>query len=73
MPQADLALRLSEVPRDRDVLVVCHGGARSLGAVQFLKGLGYHPVTNMAEGPRGWIEAGHPVAREAYEALTPVT
>ena len=32
LPQADLALRLAEVPKDRDVLVVCASGNRSLRA-----------------------------------------
>src|SRR5438067_558984 len=32
IPQADLALRLDELPREQDLLVVCAGGTRSLRA-----------------------------------------
>ncbi len=63
LPQADLALRLSEVPKDRDVLVVCQSGTRSLRSAQFLVSLGYERVTNLVGGTQGWIDAGHPSAR----------
>lgn len=61
IPQADLALRLSRIPRDRDVLVVCASGRRSLRATQFLKGLGYERVMNIDGGTTAWREAGFPV------------
>ena len=35
LPQADLALELDQVPRDREVLVVCQGGTRSVRAARF--------------------------------------
>lgn len=62
IPQADLALRLAEVPKDRDVLVVCQSGVRSLRAAGFLKGIGYDRVINLAGGTGGWKKAGHPIA-----------
>ncbi|MBI2910629.1 MAG: MBL fold metallo-hydrolase [Chloroflexi bacterium] len=62
LPQADLASRLAEVPRDRDVLVVCRSGIRSLRSARFLKGLGYDRVVNLAGGTLGWIESGNLVA-----------
>src|SRR6266511_2795865 len=37
LPQADLATRLGEVPRDRPLLVICEAGMRSLRAAQFLR------------------------------------
>ena len=64
VPQSDLALRLSEVPKDRDVLVVCASGNRSLRSAGFLKAVGYTRITNLAGGTGGWIEAGHPVGTE---------
>jgi hydroxyacylglutathione hydrolase len=63
IPQADLALRLDELPRERDLLVVCAGGTRSLRAARFLRQLGYHNVTNMQGGTSGWIAAGLPTER----------
>ena len=61
IPQAELALELERVPRDRDLLVACRSGSRSLGAARFLKSLGYERVTNLERGTLGWIEAGNPV------------
>ena len=61
IPQADLALRLDEIPRDRDVLAVCRSGARSLKSAQFLKMVGYDRVTNLAGGTSGWAMEGLPL------------
>jgi rhodanese-related sulfurtransferase len=61
IPQADLATRLGELPRDRELLVVCAGGNRSLRAATFLRQVGFEQVTNLAGGTNGWREAGHPL------------
>jgi glyoxylase-like metal-dependent hydrolase (beta-lactamase superfamily II)/rhodanese-related sulfurtransferase len=61
IPQADLALQLARVPRDRDVLVACRTGRRSLAATRFLRALGYDRVVNLEDGTLGWIAAGNPV------------
>lgn len=64
IPQADLALRMDEVPKDRDVLVVCQAGARSLKASGFLLDVGYERTFNLAGGTDAWIEAGHSLEHE---------
>lgn len=64
LPQADLALRLAEVPREREVLAVCGSGVRSLRAARFLKQMGYEKVTNLEGGTGGWINAGQPLEKE---------
>src|SRR5215217_2694967 len=56
IPQADLATRLDEIPRDRELLLVCAGGTRSLRAAQFLHAVGYERVTNLDGGTNGWLE-----------------
>jgi hydroxyacylglutathione hydrolase len=61
IPQAELALQLDRVPRDRDVLVACQSGGRSLRAARFLKALGYDRVANLERGTLGWVEVGNPV------------
>jgi glyoxylase-like metal-dependent hydrolase (beta-lactamase superfamily II)/rhodanese-related sulfurtransferase len=61
IPQADLATRMAEIPRDRDVLVACAGGVRSIKAAGFLKSAGFEHVTNLLGGTDGWQEAGNPV------------
>ena len=68
IPQADLALRLDEVPRDREILTVCASGMRSRRAGLFLKKMGYERVANLEGGTNGWITAGHSV--EVPTALT---
>jgi hydroxyacylglutathione hydrolase len=61
IPQADLATRLAEIPNDRELLVVCASGMRSLRCGQFLRRHGYHHVANLEGGTSGWREAGHPL------------
>ncbi len=60
LPQADLELRLAEVPEEADVLVACATGNRSLRSAGFLRAVGYTRVTNLAGGTSGWIEVGNP-------------
>lgn len=60
IPQADLALRLESLPRDRDLLVVCEGGTRSARAARFLKQTGFSRVTNLLGGTSAWRKAGLP-------------
>jgi glyoxylase-like metal-dependent hydrolase (beta-lactamase superfamily II)/rhodanese-related sulfurtransferase len=61
IPQADLALRLDELPLDQDLLVVCAGGTRSLRVAGFLKQVGFERVTSLDGGTDGWRQAGNPV------------
>jgi hydroxyacylglutathione hydrolase len=61
VPQADLAVRLADVPKERDALVVCAGGVRSIEATKFLASVGYSRATNLLGGTQGWIAAGHPI------------
>src|SRR5205814_10090899 len=63
IPQADLALRLAEVPRDRDLLVVCEGGIRSARVARFLKQIGYSRVANLVGGTSAWRRAGLPTEK----------
>ena len=64
MPQAELALRLEELPHDRDLLIVCEGGTRSARAARFLKQVGFAHVTNLVGGTSAWRQAGLPSERE---------
>jgi glyoxylase-like metal-dependent hydrolase (beta-lactamase superfamily II)/rhodanese-related sulfurtransferase len=62
LPQADLASRLEEIPRDRPVLVLCERGARSLRAAQFLIQVGIERAVSVKGGTRAWRAAGKPLA-----------
>ena len=63
IPQADLASRLDELPRNEPVHAICRSGMRSLRAAQFLKQVGFQQVVNVKGGTLAWIEAGQPVER----------
>jgi len=63
IPQADLALRLDDIPRERDVLVVCEGGVRSLRASKFLRQTGFASVNNLVGGTNAWRQAGLAIER----------
>ncbi len=62
VPQADLASRLDEVPRDRTVMIVCQLGMRSLRAAQFLLQMGINQVASVKGGTAAWRKAGKAVA-----------
>ncbi len=62
IPQADLASRLDEVPRDRPVIAVCQAGIRSLRSAQFLVQMGINQVVSVKGGTAAWRKAGKPVA-----------
>jgi glyoxylase-like metal-dependent hydrolase (beta-lactamase superfamily II)/rhodanese-related sulfurtransferase len=62
VPQADLASRLHEVPRDRPLMMVCQRGMRSLRAAQFLVQMGIHQVASVKGGTAAWRAADKPIA-----------
>jgi hydroxyacylglutathione hydrolase len=64
LPQAELATRLAEIPRDRPVFVICESGMRSLRASQFLRQMGYAQVTNVRGGTAAWRRSGRKVVSE---------
>lgn len=61
IPLGELASRVAEVPRDRDVVVVCRSGNRSAQGRDILLGAGYPAVTSMAGGMNDWASSGRPV------------
>jgi hydroxyacylglutathione hydrolase len=61
VPQAELAARLDEIPRDRPIYVICHSGSRSLRAAQFLVQQGFRDVVNVQGGVKAWRAAGRPL------------
>jgi hydroxyacylglutathione hydrolase len=71
LPQADLATRLDEVPRDHPVFVICQGGFRSLRAAQFLSQRGYSDVASVKGGTEAWRAGGGEMIRENLHARQP--
>lgn len=68
LPQADLASRLGDLPRDQSLFVICQGGYRSRRAAQFLRQSGFVDVASVKGGTQAWDEAGLPI--EGDDELT---
>ncbi len=64
LPQADVATRISEIPRDRPVFAICQAGMRSLRVAQFLKQMGYENVVSVRGGTEAWRRLGKPITVE---------
>ncbi len=61
IPLSEFEQRWSEVPKDREVVLVCHVGERSLKASYFLQYHGYTNVSNMGGGIAKWVRKGFPI------------
>ena len=60
IPLGELQSRLSEVPKDKEVVVVCRSGNRSQEGRDILLNAGFENVTSMAGGMNQWSAAGYP-------------
>jgi rhodanese-related sulfurtransferase len=61
VPMSTFAERHTELPRDRQLLVLCASGNRSAAATAFLLRSGWTDVVNVAGGITDWNRAGLPV------------
>jgi rhodanese-related sulfurtransferase len=61
IPLGELEARFHELPRDRELVMVCQGGGRSLKATYFLMYQGFEKVANMEGGIAKWASKGFPV------------
>jgi hydroxyacylglutathione hydrolase len=71
LPQADLATRLDELPRNGPVFVICQGGFRSLRAAQFLSQCGFPNVASVQGGTEAWRAAGGELIQKSAHAPRP--
>ena len=72
LPQADLASRIAELPRNRRIIVVCQSAQRSLRAAQYLKQSGFPEVEYMKGGTVAWKQSGRPVIQGDGGHSTPI-
>jgi rhodanese-related sulfurtransferase len=54
IPMGEIPARLGELPADRELVVMCHHGMRSMQVTQFLRHQGYANVRNLAGGIDAW-------------------
>jgi rhodanese-related sulfurtransferase len=64
LPMMEIPSRLSDVPKDRDVVVVCRVGGRSGQVVAYLVQQGYKNVSNLDGGMMRWAALGRPMVAE---------
>ena len=62
IPMGEVPGRLAELPKDRDIVVMCRSGGRSLKVSQFLDTSGYR-VANLAGGILAWSRDIDPTLR----------
>lgn len=60
IPLSEFENRYTELPKDKDLVIVCRSGARSLRAAGFLINKGYDTlrVVNMQHGIIRWVQKG---------------
>jgi rhodanese-related sulfurtransferase len=61
IPLDELAGRLGELPKDREIVVVCALGLRSTEGAKILVEAGFWPVGCLRGGLQAWSAAGYPL------------
>jgi rhodanese-related sulfurtransferase len=61
MPLSEFDKRFTELPKNKELIMVCRGGRRSLIATDFLLNHGFTTVVNMRGGIMAWASNKLPV------------
>lgn len=62
IPLGELGKKLDELPRDREILVICRSGNRSGTATRQLNSAGFKAI-NLSGGMIGWQRMGFPTRK----------
>ncbi len=54
IPMGQLQEHLTQLPRDRDIYIICHHGIRSFHVCHYLQSLGLDNVVNIIGGIDAW-------------------
>jgi rhodanese-related sulfurtransferase len=54
IPMNQVPARAAELPRDKDLVVLCHHGMRSMNVAGYLSRLGFENLYNLAGGIDAW-------------------
>jgi rhodanese-related sulfurtransferase len=75
IPLSEFEMRYKELPFDRELVMVCRSGGRSLRAAGFLINNGYDPgkVVNMQHGIIRWAQKGFPTRGETSTVVSTTT
>jgi rhodanese-related sulfurtransferase len=63
LPMQEIPVRWNELPQDRDIVVMCHHGMRSLQVADYLRHEGLSRVYNLSGGIAAWAEQVDPAMR----------
>lgn len=71
IPLSEFDERYTEIPKDKEVVLVCRGGGRSLKATGILIQHGYdkEKVVNMQHGIIRWVKKGFPTKGDASSVI----
>lgn len=69
IPLTQFEERFTEIPKDKEVIIVCRSGGRSLRAAGFLVNHGYDKVVNMKHGLIRWAQKGFPTKGDTASVL----
>lgn len=69
IPLSEFEERLTEIPKNKEVVVVCKSGDRSLRATGFLVNHGYDQVVTMKHGIIRWVQKGFPTIGDPSSVL----
>jgi len=69
IPLNELETRINEIPKDKEIVMVCRSGGRSLKATYFLMNAGYEKVSNMGGGIIKWVSKGFPAKGDVQGLL----
>ena len=61
IPYDQIASRLAEVPKDKDVVLYCKSGRRAGIAAEVLAGQGYERLQHLEGDIVAWVDKGRPV------------
>lgn len=56
IPMGELMGRIHEIPTDKDVVLYCEKGIRTVIAIQRLEASGFHNLFNLSGGMKAWKE-----------------
>lgn len=69
LPLSVFAEYFADLPRDKELVVVCKSGVRSLRAAGFLVNHGFDKVVNMKHGIIRWAQKGFPTLGDVATVL----
>lgn len=63
IPMTEIELRVEELDPNDEIVVYCHQGVRSAAVAEYLRGLGFSRVRNLAGGLDAWAREVDPTMR----------